>query len=235
MGVPHLSRRIIFLLAIDVVLLAICFLHIPAVMQKARTPFRAERESASVVVKKIFDKKLSAGIQEGDILVAWGDHPIVIAEVLEFLGDLSAVGETVSMEYNRHGETRRTEITLISYYDAPLRFVIIVVFVGIVIWATGVFVLVHREADRTARALHWALISFATIVMMTWGRITPDSFETHLSRLLFLASYSGTISWLTYFTMIFPKPKTSHRWLLRAPLFAPVLIISPLLAFLNHC
>ncbi len=231
---PHSKAYLVSALGIDLLLLLFCVYHVPTVLEKPRVPFDVSREPHGIVVQRVVAAEASDGLQSGDVILKWSETPVEIAEALEFLADLSSIGDRVVLTYRRDTDVRRATIELVPYYDSPIRNVIIILFVGVIIWGVGVFVLVSRPEDRLARTLHWAMMWFATGVMITWGKISPDLIETYISRILFFVSYSGVISWLLYFTLLFPRPKQLPALVLRAAAFLPAGILFLPLTYFHH-
>ncbi|HWP82749.1 MAG TPA: ATP-binding protein [Bacteroidota bacterium] len=229
----RINAYVVLALSLDALLLLVCFFHTPAVLDKSRVPLVVDKTSAGVVVQRIVDAEAASNLQPEDVIVAWGKTRLQIPEALEFLADLSEIGETVPFVVQRGEQTFTTTIRLIPYYESPVRNIIIILFVGVIIWGVGVFVLLSRPFDSMARLLHWSMISFATIIMITWGKISPDSVDTYLSRSLFFVSYAGVVSGLLYFTLMFPRPKPLSPFLMRSIAFIPLTVVSILLVYFH--
>lgn len=208
-------------LSLDVLLLIVCLWHLPTLAEKPRVPFDIRHEPAGVTVRHIVDDERAGGLRQGDVIRQWSETRVEFAEVLEFLGDLSSVGEQVALTFERDGMLQSTRIELVEFNDSPLRYILITLFVGIVVWGIGVFVLINRSEDRIARTLHWAMIFFSGGLLLTWGKISFDSIETYISRALFLVTYAGAVCWLLYFALLFPRPKPFPAAVMKAVAFGP--------------
>ncbi len=224
------SLRVWLFLAIDVTLLAVCFFHIPYFYERAQAPFSVTRQNDRVVVNQILVPAECGSLQIGDEISAWKDHPVPIPEVIEFLADLSSVGDNVSIKYETSGNSYSTTVTLIPF-DVALRFVLITFFVGIIIWSIGIFVLLSRPNDLMGGVIHWASIAMGVSVMITWGAISPTSSETYISRTVFFVSYAAAMSAFFFFTTMYPKPKPGSVPLKAIVAFGPVIAVTLIMTY----
>jgi signal transduction histidine kinase len=209
-------RAFVYLL-LDAFLLATCIMNVPTVVDRPGSPFEVVQTDSTVVVDAILDSSACPGISSGDILLKWDGKPTEFAEIVEYLADLSTIGSRIPVEISREGSRFVESVQLIAYYPS-LRFLIISLFVGLTVFAVGVFILLARPEDVAARALHWALITLGTTMMMTWGGVDPGSVKTYIFRSVWFTSYLGVAVSFFFFTLVFPRvvfSRISHSaWLL---------------------
>ena len=216
------SPRIWFYFAIDCIVLIVCIVHIPSIIQRATTPFEIDERHNRPFVGNIIDRKACGGVTKGDIVMRWRGEAVTIPEALEFLSDISSIGDTVLVTYQRGGEIHESFITLIPFYSS-LRFVIITFFVGVVIWGVGVYILWNGWRDLAGRVLHWMMICFASVVMVTWGAAFPNTIERVVRPYIFFGSYEVGVPLFFFFTTLYPRPKEGSRLMIALFTFIPAL------------
>jgi signal transduction histidine kinase len=217
-------RTSIFL-AVDVALLVVCILYIPALVVSASAPFNALAIGDHVQVVQITDRTAAGTIAPGDRILRWNNEPIQSASDLEFLRFSLLPGDTVTLTLEGG---RQASVTCIATYDGA--YILIVLIVGIITWGLGVFVLLARPRELAAGTLHWSLVFMGVSTMLTWGRVVPGEFFPYLVRGVFLVVYLGVPSTFLFFTSIFPRPKPGPIWLKAAAAFLPVGILLVILA-----
>lgn len=199
-----LTLRTGLFLAIDVALLVLCLANIPSVLNRARAPFEIRGKDTAIVVTRILSPDATDGLSVGDELITWNHHRVTMEELVDFLGDLSRIGDRIQIGFVRDGIASVAQITLVSYYASP-RFIIISTIVGLLVWAIAVLVLLSRSADLPSTVLHWGLITFSVTVMLTLGAIERDSIYSLFARTIWLASYTLVGPFFFYFTTLYPK------------------------------
>ena len=199
----RLSARTAIFLAVDVVLLAVCLLHLRYVRQRAEAPFFIVKSDAGFVIEKVTDSSACPGLMVGDELLSWKHFPIIDHKELEFLSDISSPSERIPITYRRGASTLTADITLLSSYT--LGYVIVILLVGLVTWSFAVFVLLARRDDLTASVLHWAMISMGVSVMIPWGHAPPGDTWTHIVRALFFPVYANVGATFLFLTVLFPR------------------------------
>jgi len=118
----------------------VCFLHIPSLIQRATTPFQVEDRNGRPFVINVIDRKACGTLERGDIVLRWRGESVVVPEALEFLSDISSIGDTVPVTYQHGDKIEESSVALIPFYPS-LRFVIITYFVGLGIWGVGMYIL----------------------------------------------------------------------------------------------
>jgi signal transduction histidine kinase len=211
-------------LAVDIVLLALCTLHIPSLTERARAPFRAESSNGRVIVHDILDNKAAPELRPGDQLLGWNNSPIPHPSVIEFLAERATVGSTVFIRWARGERETVTPVTLIPFSSFPG--VAAMALIGLLTWAIAVFVLFARRDDRTAKVLHWSLISMAVVVVMSFEGVTPGSVLGYGSSLLFFLSYGSLMASFLLFTFLFPRPWPGSFWSRVLLVCSPVMILT---------
>ncbi len=216
----RLTLRIGFFLAVDIALLALCLLHVPHLLNRPHPPFDVTETNGYVLIEKILDASACPQLQVGDGLRTWNEQLLKTDHDVEFLTDFSSIGDSIRITYIHDSVTRVTDIKLIAAYG--LNYVIIVLFVGIVAWSVGVFVLIRRPGELTASVLHWAMVMMGVSVMITWGQTPPDSMWIYLSRTLFFVVYAGVAATFLHFTILFPRPPVGASWVRGMLIYLPL-------------
>jgi signal transduction histidine kinase len=197
-------RTAIYLL-IDLALLVICVLHIPSLQQRAAAPLVATDKLQQVIVTDVLATG-AGSLLPGDSLLTWNDQRVYSWSVIEHLANYSRIGDRIPISYSRSGEQHSSYVGLVPAYN--FQYILIVCLVGIITWALGVFVLLARPFDRTARVLHWCMIALGVAVVLAFEGVTPDSRLGYLSSLLFFISYMSICAGFLLFTFMFPRTKT---------------------------
>jgi two-component system phosphate regulon sensor histidine kinase PhoR len=212
-------------LAVDIALLAVCVIHVPALLVSARAPFDAITVDGHTTIINIIDNNAAGRIILGDRILRWNDEPIREASDLEFLRSFSSPGDTVvlGLEGGRHAS-----ICCVTMYDR--QYILILLTVGFITWALGVFVLLARPGELAAGTLHWALVCMGVSTILTWGRVLPGETSPFLVRGVFLVVYVGVPSLFLFFTSLFPRPKPGPLWLKALASFLPTGILLVILA-----
>jgi len=210
-------------LVFDIVLLVVCLFHLTSVLDRPDSPFEVNASGDRVVITAITDSTSSGTLRFGDILLRWNTLDVSIPEEIEFLADLDVIGNTVAVTFERDGESRSTLIRLTPYYPSP-RFLIISFVVGIIIWATGVFILWNAPPGLNATVLHWTMIAFGVTVLITLGPVS-GGWLSYVTRFLFFVAYMGVVSLFCFFTFLFPKPLFPNRLLAALLTLLPALVL----------
>ncbi len=221
---PPTLRTVLFL-AVDVALLVVCVLYLPALVGAARAPFEVTSRDGRLQVDYITDQAAAGNIRPGDRISLWNGEPVHAASDADFLRFYNAPGDTITLTL----EGGRAESAIcIPRYDRA--YILIILTVGFITWGLGVFVLLARPHELAASTLHWSLVCMGVSTILTWGRMIPGEFTTSLSRGVFLVVYPGVPSLFMFFTSIFPRSKPGPIWLKAAAAFLPVGILAVVLA-----
>ena len=199
----HLTSRAVFYLILDCFLLVTSLVNVPNVVHRPGVPFDVVARDGKVVVGAIHEASASAGIQSGDMLVAWEGKPVPFAELIEYLADRVPVGTDVPIVIRRGTEEIATSVKLVLYYRS-LRFLVISLFVGIAVFGVGTFILLYHPEDLSARALHWAMITMGATIMGTWGAVNTAAVGAYIVRSVWFISYLGVAVSFLFFTLVFP-------------------------------
>ncbi|MBX2990127.1 MAG: GAF domain-containing sensor histidine kinase [Bacteroidetes bacterium] len=223
------SIRAVLALAVDAALLVACLIHIPYLLDRPQPPFALMDIHDRVVVKRILDASACPDVRVGDTLMTWGTYNLTNRHEVEFLSDFASIGERVQVTVGRGGQTEEKAVQLVETHDTA--YMLIVLFVGIVAWGTGVFVVIRRPADRAAYLLHWSMVMMGVSVMITWGGTPPGDGWVHASRVLFFISYAGTVATFLHFTFVFPHPAESGTGRTLALYLPPALLATAMSYF----
>jgi signal transduction histidine kinase len=230
-SMKRLTPRTVLYLAIDVALLLACLYHISSLRERPGVPFNLVDEGGRIVVQTITDSAACPGFCTGDTLLAWENRTLRTEHDLEFLSDFRAIGERVSLQRIREGVAVNGLITLIPFFS--LRYALLVLFVGIITWGVGVFVLVVRPGDLTASVLHWSMICMAVVVMIMWGATPRGALWSYFSRGLFFVVYTGVATNFLFFTALFPRPRSGSLVRRAVIVYGPGLLLGASLIVLH--
>jgi len=212
-------------LAVDLALLVVCIMHVPDLLVSAREPFDAVSSDGHTKIIHIIDREAAGRIILGDRITRWNGEPVRESSDLEFLRLFVSPGDTVVLSLEGG---REASFTCINTYDRP--YILILLSVGIITWALGVFVLLARPGELAAGTLHWSLVCMGASTILTWGRVLPGESSPYLVRGVFLVVYLGVPSLFLFFTSMFPRPKVGPLWLKAAVAFLPVSVLLVILA-----
>lgn len=204
--------RTVLYVFLDAFLLVASLVHIPDVVRRPAAPFEVEGKGPLVAVSAILDSSACPGLKPGDALLTWQGKPVAMPEMVEYLADVAPIGAQIKIGLQRGESTFSSTVRLIAYYKPSeflilSRFLIISLFVGLTVFGVGVFVFLSRPNDLAARALHWALITFGTTTLITWGAVEPGSLETSVARIIWFISYLGVGVSFFFFSLVFPKER----------------------------
>lgn len=211
-------------LAVDCAILAVCLLHIPSLVHRATTPFELGVKAGRPIVERILDRHAAADVKEGDVILSWQDRELSTPEEAEFLSDLSSIGDTVVVTVTREGISRVAAVKLVPFYPSP-RYVIITTFVGLAMWGLGIYVLWTGWRTLAGRVLHWVMMSFSAVVMLTWGAVSPGFIETLVRPLLFFLAYEIGVPFFFLFSVLYPKKKSGPMPLILTFIFLPAILM----------
>jgi signal transduction histidine kinase len=206
----RLSPRTFAYLVIDVALLAASLFQLPFLFDRPRVPFVLTGRGTAIVVNQIVDATAAGVLAVGDTVLAINNRPLVGIADAEFLSDFLAMDDGISVTVLRNGAAADLQARVIAFFS--LRYAIIVLFVGLVTWGVGVFVLLARPGELAAGVLHSALICMGAAVMLMWGSTPASSVWPYLSRSLYFIVYMGVAWYFYFFTTLFPQPWRGSVW-----------------------
>ncbi|HTX20123.1 MAG TPA: ATP-binding protein [Bacteroidota bacterium] len=224
-----LSLRFWSYLAIDCILLAVCLLHIPTIVRRSTTPFEVGRVHDRLVVTRITQTSEAGEIRQGDAVIRIGSVAVRTPEEAEFVSDRESIGDTVGIAYWRAGLVGQTPVRMVPFYPSS-RFAIITLFVGLSLWCVGVYILRAGYRSLAGRVLHWMLILFASVVMLTWGKLQPTFLETVVRPVLFFISYCFSVPIFFFFSALYPDKKPGGMRYLVLLTFVPAICFTAILS-----
>jgi signal transduction histidine kinase len=217
----QLKFRFIVYLLLDVLLLALAVCNLPTVFERAKVPFVVDHQGDQLVVEQIIHPESCSALKEKDRILLWNQYEVKSIDAVEFLSDLSSIGEKITLRIERKEIMSETEITLVPFYESP-RFVIVMIIVGFIIWCMAVFVAINRLDGPAAYSLHWALISLAVAILLTQGKISLSNVYLIVSRVGLLFSYLLAAGLFFFFTTIYPYNKLGAIKLKLGFIFFPI-------------
>jgi signal transduction histidine kinase len=212
-------------LCIDAILIILCALHIPSLMERAQAPFHAVDEGPAVRVTELVDSAACSGLSVGDQLLTFDGRPLVTADAMEFLANFHSVGDSIQITLRR---TEAPDISIavrtIQFYRFSYR--IIVLLVAFFTWSLGIFVLLARPRDLSAAFLHASHTSLAVILITAFEGVTPHSLTGFVSCMMFFLSYLSVATTFYFFTSIFPKRRPGSLTRRAIVLFVPAAFLA---------
>lgn len=218
------SLRIGFYLLLNLILFLFSLWHLPTVFKRPIPPFNVTWSHDRVIIDEIINAQACGDLKPGDQVLRWENYKLVIPEITEFLAELSQIGDKVNITFQRGGEIHSANITILPYYPS-YRYVIIILFVGLVTWCVGVFVLIKGPPVLSTTVLHFTLVALAISIMMTVGKIIPGSYLSYIGRIIFFIFYMITISGFLFFSIVFPQAKSKKIIAKAGFIFGPVSIL----------
>jgi signal transduction histidine kinase len=191
-------------LLIDGILLILCALHVPSLIERAEVPFQSVDDGSVVRVIEIADPGACRELAPGDQILTFDSRQIATADAFEFLADAHCIGDSVSLTYRRaEGPAVTTVVRMIQFYRMSYR--IIIALVALFTWCLGIFVLLARPWDLSAAFLHASMTSLAVVMITAFEGVTPGSLTGFVSCMLFFLSYISVATTFYFFTTLFPK------------------------------
>ncbi len=230
----NMSPRLTHVLIIDSILILLFLIGAYHVMEKAMVGVSFTRTGEQLIVQKVLERAEGMELLPGDIFLAVNGHSVRHHEEVEFILDGLHIGDTVEVTVSRAGEIVSGGIQLLPYYSTA--YMVIMLSVGSLFFAIGVFVLIRRPRERGARIFHWASICVAGIIMMTWGNYAIEPFGIGIGlRILFSTVYTFTPALFLHFTFIFPRDKLQEKQYVPVLLYGTASVITILMsiAFVN--
>ncbi|MFC2088994.1 PDZ domain-containing protein, partial [Calditrichota bacterium] len=233
----ELSRKIKHIFLVDVILFVICFFGIYHVSEKAGLESSShvsftEKED-NVFVLETIDPDFKEQLFSGDIVTSIEGYPVSSKEDIEFICDVFAVGDVVTVTLLRNNDSIEQRIKLPQYYT--WFYILVQIIVGSVFFLLGVFVIYKRPNLLVANVWHWSSIAAAIIIMCTWGRFTiSPTGSGHLIRIVFSMAYAFVPPLFLQLSFVFPKNKFTNLNKLIYPLygFSILLAIWMIISFL---
>lgn len=219
----QLPLRTYILLVTNFLLLLVCALHIPALLERPRVPFRVSSSDGVVVVHEILDNKAAGDVRQADIILRLSGHAITRPDVLDYITDFSTIRSTHTATLRRAGQSLTTDIQLTPYYSTS--YCIIVGFIALTTFLLALYLGLKGPGDLTATTLQGSFISLAVVVIMAWEGISAQSSLPLLGSALFFLSYAGVATLFFFFTTLFPRPKPGSIRLKSLLTFFPALAL----------
>jgi len=210
---------------IDILLLLISLLNIPAVYHRPESPFATSSDNRQLIISEIRNISSAGDLQIGDMIIKWNNQTPRLPEGIEFLADLSQIGNSVTVTYQRNGNIIKTTIKLIPYYSSP-RYVIIIILVGFIAWCLGVFMLIKGPSTVGSNTLQWTMVAFGITIMTTSGALDSSGILSHLTESVLYCSYMFTICGFYFFSTVFPVERGGAIWSRYVFVYGPMTLLT---------
>jgi len=174
---------------------------IELLLNKPTLPFAYEESYESVIVTEDFQGYVS----KGSIIKEFNGEALNDANQIEFRLDALKVGDEVTIKIQNGKTEYPVKVNLVkAYKDSPFLYVSSTI--GITFWFLGFFVFIKKPKETTVKVLFAMLIIFSTAIMTSPGKYYNSLYSySTLVRILHMFAYTGGISLLIHFSLIFPK------------------------------
>ncbi len=206
-------KSVQFHLIADVFIFIICIFGIINYWQKADVPFQiAEEQNNLILISNSSKNQILSNDQK---IVSIDGIRFNSREQLEVYLDGKSINDTVSIEINSNGNQNILSVELVKFYSYIYDFVAL--FVGLIFFSTGIFVLIRGKEKKIALIFHWCMVTTAMIILMTWGNFKNlGLFIGILTRTGFHFGYAFIPSVFLHFSFMFPfTNKSSFKNLLK--------------------
>lgn len=178
------NKSLLLILFADSLILIICIFGFIQIREKSALPISFNRIEDHLEVDSILTKNF-----KGYKLQFINNIPVRSLEELECVLDGVPISKRVELGFKTSTGLIFENMTTIQFYS--VRYIIIASFVCLVFFVIGVFVLLKRSKEITAKLLHAGSLSTAIIIATTWGNynIEPTGIG-YLVRIAFSAGYS---------------------------------------------
>lgn len=200
----RLRMKIALFLFLDAVVLILCILHLPPLLQRANAPISTTTVGGETLVTAIVDSANTPELHIGDRLLEWNGHQVASSRHFELLVGFSSRGDTVNVRYLQDNRQHTAIVSLRPYYGL-LSFALLCI-VATATFGLGVYVLLKKASDQRAMLLHGALVALSTVVIIAWPSFARSSRLGSLSGFLFFASYAVLSGCFFLFSLRFPQP-----------------------------
>ncbi|MFH0992590.1 MAG: ATP-binding protein [bacterium] len=204
-----LGFRTVLYLCVDLIILILCFNHIPKILDRPGIPFEVAQGDLHPLVAEIIDSSACRDAKAGDTILRWEEVEVHFPEMIEYLADVRPLHSSIRCTFLRGDSSFTTSIRLIEFYQSS-RFLVISLIVGLCIFFVGVFVLLTQSDKLAARVTHWMMVSFGTTIMITWGAAPPGSWEMYISRTIWFMAYLGVAVSFLIFGLSFPVERVKR-------------------------
>lgn len=210
-----LSRPIRVILFIDMLLIGLSLIGIYQLMERPAIGGSFLKKEKGVYIRKMTDQTGESLLERNDRVVAIDGKVINSPTEFEFVLDQYKIGDTVSVLIDRAGSKLLIPIKLVPYFSNS--YIGIVLAVGLLYIFVAILVLTKRPQDKAAHIFHWACVSVAMIIMLTWGRYTIEPMGAgYLVRIMNTFAYLMCPVLFLHFTLLFPQPQAWGKRMLRS-------------------
>lgn len=149
-------------------------------------------------------------MSSGDKLISVDGIRVSSIEKTEFITDRKNIGENILINVSTNFGQKQLSVVLEKYYNT--FYIISTVNVSLLFFIIGIFVLLKKPGVKAAHVFHWASISLALMICLTWSNLNTLSFlSKYFNRIALHIAYVATPALFIHFTMVFPRDKT-NKW-----------------------
>ena len=220
------------ILAIDGIVFIFCALGIYHTVLKIDLPIKFKSSGSVLVVKEVYEN--NTVLQAGDTVISIDNYKFSSEEEIEVYLDGIQQSQSIKINYFKSGLSEEIWLKPIKFYST--FYIIIDSVTGFLFLLFGIFVLIKKPAEESARLFHWVTIGTAVIVTTTWGNYAFAHIGLgFILRFLFSIAYTLTPMFFLHFALIFPRNKITgnKNFLYASYLVAALLGISSFAVFLH--
>ena len=171
---------------------------------KPTLPFAYEELSNSIVVT-VVTEDFQGFVSKGSIIKEFNGDALNDANQVEFRSDVLNVGDEVTLKIQNGKTEYAFKVKLVKAYKDS-SFLYVSSTIGITFWFLGFFVFMRKPKETTAKVLFAMLIIFSAAIMTSPGKYYASLYSySTIVRVLHMFAYTGGISLLIHFSLIFPK------------------------------
>ncbi len=217
-------RRTGYILAFDLLLLALFVLGIFRVSQKATLPVSFANSEKGVVVEKTLPDN-DHSLKAGDIILSIGNQVVRSRDEVEFFCSGYRTGTTLPVTIQRDGNSYEVPVTIIAEHSASFN--IIETLAGLVFFVIAVFVVLKQKNDKTAISFHDLSVSIAGLILLTSGCFIVSPYGVgYVLEICFQLCYTLVPLFFIRFSLIFPQDKSGGIRRILLPLTGIALMIN---------
>ena len=193
------------ILAIDGIIFIFCALGIYHTVLKIDLPIKFKSSGSVLVIKEVYGN--NTGLQAGDTVVSIDNYKFSSEEEIEVYLDGIHQSQSIKINYFKSGLPEEIWLKPIKFYST--FYIIIDSVTGFLFFLFGIFVLIKKPTEESARLFHWVTIGTAVIVTTTWGNYAFGHIGVgYVLRFLFSIAYTLSPVFFFHFALIFPSKKT---------------------------
>lgn len=226
------SKSLISFIVIDALILIVGIIGIYQVSQKSSLPFSVIKVDNSIVVVGIHDSTNHRAIN--DIIIGIQGYKVKDLEEIECILDGVLIGNNVKVILDSLGNLVEKSFITTQYYST--QYIIIASIASFIFFIIGIFVLIKRPEDSSAKYFHAGSLATSLIIATTWGNYNIEPIGIgYFIRIIFSAAYSfAPLFFIEFVFSLRHRKRKSYKYI-RGLLYAVAIIYFTIqaVAFVN--